>query len=69
MNRVLGMILIVVGIIGLVWGGFSYTTQKKVLDIGPIQASREEHHSIPLPPLAGGVALIAGIAIMATGKN
>ena len=38
--------------------GFDYTTREKVLDIGPIHATREETHNIPIPPIAGGLALV-----------
>ena len=47
MNKMLGIILIVLGLVGLVWGGFSYTTREKVVDIGPIHATREKTHNIP----------------------
>ena len=50
MNKILGIVLIVGGIIALAWGGFSYTTREKVVDIGPIHASRDKHHSVPLSP-------------------
>ena len=69
MSKVLGAILIVLGIVGIGWGGFTYTTQKKVIDLGPIQATREKHHEVPIPPIAGAVSLIAGIAVLATGKR
>ena len=69
MNRTLGIILIVFGLIGLVWGGVTYTTREKVVDIGPIHASRDKTHSIPLPPVAGAIALIGGVALLVTGKN
>jgi hypothetical protein len=69
MSRTLGIILIVVGLIGLVWGGVTYTTREKVVDIGPIHASRDKTHSIPLPPIAGAVALLGGVALMAVGKK
>ena len=42
-RMLLGVTLIVIGIIALVYQGFTYTTHKKVLDIGPIQATKEEH--------------------------
>jgi hypothetical protein len=62
--------LIVLGVIALAYQGITYTTQKKVLDIGPIQATKTEHNTIPLPPIVGGVALIGGIALLvAGGKN
>ena len=69
MNKTLGIILIVVGLIGLAWGGFSFTTREKVADIGPIHASRDKTHSVPLPPIAGALALVGGVALLVTGKN
>jgi len=67
--KILGAILIVLGIIGLAWGGFTYTTKEKVLDVGPIEATREKSHTVPLPPLAGGAALIGGIVLLASQKR
>jgi hypothetical protein len=61
---VLGVILIILGIVALAYQGITYTTHKKVLDIGPIQATKEEHKTIPLPPVLGGIALVGGIALM-----
>jgi uncharacterized membrane protein HdeD (DUF308 family) len=68
-NKALGVILIVLGLFGLAWGGFTYTTQEKVIDIGPIHATREKTHNIPLPPVAGAVALVGGIVLLAVGKK
>jgi len=67
MTKTLGIILIVLGLFGLAWGGFTYTTTEKIVDIGPIHATREKEHSIPLPPIAGAVALIGGVALLVTG--
>ena len=58
------MILIGLGLIGLIWGGFTYTTREKVIDIGPIQATRDQTHTVPLPTTAGALALIGGIALL-----
>jgi hypothetical protein len=69
MTRAIGAILIVLGLIGLGWGGFTYTTKKKVLDIGPIEATREEHHSVPVPPIAGAIALVGGIILIAADRR
>ena len=69
MNRPIGIILIVLGLVGLAWGGFTYTTKEKVVDLGPIHASRDKTHTVPLPPLVGAIALVAGVALVATGKN
>jgi len=69
-KKTLGMILIGLGLVGLAWGGFTYTTREKVVDIGPIHATREKTNHVPLPPIAGAVALIAGIVLLvAPGKD
>ncbi|MDP9337938.1 MAG: DUF3185 domain-containing protein [Acidobacteriota bacterium] len=68
-RMLLGVVLIAIGVIALVYQGFTYTTQKKVLDIGPIQATKEEHHSIPVPPVIGVIALISGVAVLALGRG
>jgi nitrate reductase gamma subunit len=65
MNKTIGVILIVIGLVGLLYGGFSYTKRDKILDIGPIQATKEETKTIPLPPIAGAVALIGGVLLLA----
>ena len=67
--RVLGILLIVIGIVALAYQGVTYTTHKKVLDIGPIQATREERHTLPLPPVLGALALIGGVVLIASGRR
>jgi len=69
MNKTLGMILIALGLVGLVWGGFTYTTREKVVELGPIDISRDKTHSVPLPPILGAVALIGGILLLVTDKT
>jgi hypothetical protein len=67
-NKTLGIILIALGLLGLAWGGFTYTTREKIVDIGPIHATREKTHNVPLPPIAGAVALIGGIVLLVAGR-
>ena len=69
MKKMLGIILIALGVLGLAWGGFTYTTNEKVVDIGPIHATREKTHNIPLPPIAGAVMLIGGVVLLVAGKK
>jgi len=69
MSKILGAILIVLGIIGIGWGGFSYTTQKKVIDLGTVEATRKKTHEVPIPPIAGAVSLVAGIAVLVSEKR
>lgn len=68
-RTVIALILVIIGILALVYQGFSYTTQKKVVDIGPIQATKEEHHTVPLPPVLGAIALVGGILVLVTGRR
>jgi uncharacterized membrane protein YidH (DUF202 family) len=63
--KMLGIVLIVLGVLALAYGGFSYTREKKVVDLGPIQATEKTRETVPIPPLAGGAAVIAGIAVLA----
>jgi len=67
--RIIGIVLIVIGLISLALGGISYTTKEKVVDIGPIEATAERHKTIPLPPLLGGLALAGGVALLIVGSK
>ncbi|HEX6770204.1 MAG TPA: DUF3185 domain-containing protein [Candidatus Binatia bacterium] len=62
-----GMALILLGILGLSYNRITYTSKEKILDIGPIEATAEKEQSIPLPPLLGGLVLVAGIGLVAAG--
>jgi hypothetical protein len=68
-NTTVGIILIVLGLFGLAWGGVSYTTSEKIVDIGPIHATRERTHNIPLAPIGGALALVGGVVILAAGRK
>lgn len=63
-TRIAGIVLIVLGLVGILWGGFSWTREKTVVDVGPFKATTQEHKTIPFPPVAGGVALVAGIVLL-----
>jgi len=64
MNKILGIVLVVAGVIGLAWGGFAYTTREKVVDIGPIHATHDKTHFVSLSPIAGAAALAGGVALL-----
>ena len=66
---VAGILLIILGIISLAYQGINYTTHKKVVDIGPIHATEDQHHRIPLPPLLGGVSLVGGVLLLVSGSR
>jgi uncharacterized membrane protein YidH (DUF202 family) len=63
-RRIVGLVLVIVGLVSLLWGGISWTREKTIVDIGPIQARSQERETIPLPPILGGVALIAGALLL-----
>lgn len=63
------MILIVIGVLCLVFQGITYTKHKKVLQVGSFEATTEQHKTIPLPPVIGGVAIVAGVALMMVGRR
>jgi hypothetical protein len=67
--KIVAIVLIVLGAISLAYGGISYTTREKVLDVGPIEATAERHKTVPLPPVLGGVAVVAGIAMLFVGSK
>ncbi len=67
--RLIGIVLIVLGVCGLAYGGLTWTTREKVIDAGPIQVSRDKTQSVPLPPIVGGLLLIAGVALVASGRS
>ena len=70
MVKIVGIILIVLGVVALVFQGITYTTQKNVINLGPIHATAEEKKTIPLPPVLGAIALIGGIVLLvAAGKK
>jgi hypothetical protein len=63
----IGIALILLGIVALSYERITYTTKEKIIDIGPLEATAEREKSIPLPPLLGGLALVAGIGLVAVG--
>jgi hypothetical protein len=65
--RVIGIVLIILGILALGYQGFTYVTQEKVADVGPVQVTTERERTVWIPPIVGGAALIAGIALVALG--
>lgn len=67
--KILAILLIVFGAISLAYGGITYTTREKVLDVGPIEATAERHKTVPLPPILGGIALAAGIGLLVVGSK
>ena len=67
--RALGVILVSLGIVALVYGGFSYSGDHTVMDMGPIQATATEHHRFPVSPFVGVLAIVGGLIVMITPRR
>ena len=65
--KLVGIVLVVLGVLGLAYGGVTWTTNEKVVDLGPLQVTHDKTRSLPLPPIAGGVCLIAGVLLLVAG--
>lgn len=66
--KALGIVLVVLGVLGLVSGGLSWTRTKTVIDAGPIELKAEERESLPISPIAGGLLLVAGVVVLIRSK-
>ena len=65
----IGIILIVVAIAAFGYQGISFTTREQVIDLGPLQMTAEKTRTLPLTPIAGGIELIGGIALLVVGQK
>src|SRR6185369_15470269 len=62
--KILAIVLIVVGLVALAYEGITYTKREKVLEIGPITATKDTKQTIPLSPVLGGAALVCGVVLL-----
>lgn len=69
MQKSLGIVFLIVGIVMLIWTGFSYTKREKVVDAGPVHISADKHKSVSWPPYAGGILVIAGIVMLVADRG
>ena len=68
-TAILGIVLVLIGIVGFAAGRFSYTTDKKVLDVGSLQLSASEKHTVPIPEIVAGIAVAAGLVLVVMGSR
>jgi hypothetical protein len=66
---IIGIVLLVLGLISFAYQGITYTKSEKVLEVGPITATKETKKTIPLPPILGGAALLGGVVLLAAGAR
>jgi len=65
--RILGIVFVVLGALALGYGGFTYVTRDKVVDAGPVQVTAEKQKTVWIPPVVGGIAVVTGLILIATG--
>lgn len=68
-KKTIGIILIIIGLLMIVYTGFNYVTEKKVVDVGPIEINAEKNHPVQWSPIVGVVLLVGGIIVVATGRS
>jgi uncharacterized membrane protein len=66
---IVGVLLIVLGVVALAYQGITYTTNEKVVDLGPLKVEAKRERTIPLPPVLGGIALVGGIVLVIAGAR
>ncbi len=67
LTKVIGFVLIGLGVIGLVYGGVKYTMRETVLEVGPVEIAADREKSLPIPPIAGGVLVGVGVLLLVVG--
>jgi drug/metabolite transporter (DMT)-like permease len=67
--KILASALIVIGIAIVIWGAFGFQTRQKVLDVGPIHASRDKEHNVPYGPVAGALLAVGGVVLLVKDKG
>jgi len=69
MRKISGIVLVVLGVLALVYGGIGYNRQKTILEVGPFKATTTEHRNFPLSPIVGGIALAGGIVLLTVSRK
>ena len=67
--KIIGAILIVLGIAALAYKGFNYKSEETVLQIGSVKATAETEKSVPIPKWAGIAAIVAGVVAFGVGMR
>ena len=67
--KALGIVLIVAGILMFVFRNISFTQEKKVVDLGPVQIDKKEKKTVGWPTYAGAIAVVAGVIVIALDRK
>ncbi len=69
MARAIGTVLILLGLAGLAWGGVTWKNERTNVDLGPVEMNVTEKKTVPIPPIAGAAAIVAGLALVFVGER
>lgn len=64
---IIGLLLVVLGIVGFAVGGFSFTHEKRDVQLGPVEIGHKSTQTVPIPPLLSAAALVGGIGLVVLG--
>lgn len=64
MRRIVGVVLVVVGLLALLFGGVFWTDRDTLVDAGPVQITRDEREGVKIPPILGAIAVVGGIVLL-----
>lgn len=67
--KIAAIVLILAGFAALAYGGFTYTTHKRAVDLGPVQIETKSRHTLPIPPLVGVAGILVGGALLFVGGS
>jgi len=67
--KIIAIALLIIGVVMLIWTGFTYTKKEKIVDAGPIHISADRQKTVNWPPYAGGILVIGGVILLIASKK
>ena len=67
--KIAGIVLLALGLLGLLYGGFRYTTRENVVEIGSLHITAEREHTLPIVPIAGAALVAAGAVMLVVSRR
>ncbi len=67
--RLIGIILVALGVVALLYGGFTFITQEKVVDVGPVEVWADKQRTIWIAPVVGALIVALGLVLALTGRR
>ncbi len=68
-TTIIGIILVVLGVVGLIYGGITYTTSRNIVDLGSMHVQVDQNKQVPLSPIAGAAAVAIGVVLIIVGRR